>query len=92
VPRDRLKLLAVTVLTSFDAGDLRDLGVPPSVSVEDLVLSRARRALALGCDGRDLVGARGARAARALGEQLLIVSPGSAVREPARAPTTRSAS
>jgi orotidine-5'-phosphate decarboxylase len=34
VPRDRLKLLAVTVLTSFDAGDLRDLGVPPSVSVE----------------------------------------------------------
>ncbi len=76
VPRDRLKLLAVTVLTSFDAGDLRDLGVPAAVSVEELVLSRARRALALGCDGVISSGLE-ARALRdELGEQLLIVSPG----------------
>jgi orotidine-5'-phosphate decarboxylase len=76
VSRDRLKLLAVTVLTSFDAGDLRDLGVPAAVSVEQLVLSRARRALALGCDGVISSGLE-ARALRdELGEQLLIVSPG----------------
>ena len=76
VPRDRLKLLAVTVLTSIDADDLRDLGAPPAVTVEDLVLSRARRALELGCDGVISSGLE-ARALRdRLGEQLLIVSPG----------------
>ena len=41
-------LLAVTVLTSLDRGDLDDLGF--SVEVEKLVLSRARRALEAGCD------------------------------------------
>src|SRR5258706_8831058 len=40
VPRDRLKLLAVTLLTSFDAGDLGDLGGPPAVWGEALGLSR----------------------------------------------------
>ena len=86
VPRDRLKLLAVTVLTSFDAGDLRDLGVPAAVSVEELVLSRARRALALGCDGVISSGLE-ARALRdELGEQPADrVAGDPAVREPARA-------
>src|SRR5262245_2640679 len=44
-----LKILAVTVLTSLDRGDLTDLGFDCDVSA--LVLSRARRALAVGCDG-----------------------------------------
>ena len=44
-----LKILAVTVLTSLDQGDLRDLGF--EVDVHRLVLSRARRALEIGCDG-----------------------------------------
>lgn len=43
------RILAVTALTSLDAGDMKDLGF--DCKVEDLVLSRARRALALGCDG-----------------------------------------
>lgn len=43
------RVLAVTALTSLDAGDLEDLGFDCEVS--DLVLSRARRALRLGCDG-----------------------------------------
>lgn len=38
-----LKILAVTVLTSLDRGDLDDLGF--ACDVERLVLSRARRAL-----------------------------------------------
>ena len=76
VPRDRLKLLAVTVLTSIDAGDLRDLGLPPSASVEDLVLSRARRALELGCDGVISSGLEARALREHLGERLLIVSPG----------------
>lgn len=43
------KVLAVTALTSLDQGDLDDLGF--DCDVAQLVLSRARRALALGCDG-----------------------------------------
>jgi len=43
------RVLAVTALTSLDQGDLDGLGFACDVS--DLVLSRARRALKLGCDG-----------------------------------------
>ncbi|MBS3744156.1 MAG: orotidine-5'-phosphate decarboxylase [Wenzhouxiangellaceae bacterium] len=47
--KGRSRVLAVTALTSLDQGDLDDLGFACNVS--DLVLSRARRALKLGCDG-----------------------------------------
>jgi len=43
------KILAVTALTSLDQGDLDDLGFKCDANA--LVLSRARRALELGCDG-----------------------------------------
>ena len=46
---DELKVLAVTVLTSLDRGDLDDLGFDCDVGA--LVLSRARRAFEAGCDG-----------------------------------------
>ena len=67
-------ILAVTVLTSLDRGDLDDLGFACDVS--QLVLSRARRALAAGCAGVVSSGME-ARAIRTeLGPRLLIVSPG----------------
>jgi orotidine-5'-phosphate decarboxylase len=44
-----MQILAVTALTSLDQGDLDDLGF--QCDVRTLVLSRAKRALALGCDG-----------------------------------------
>jgi orotidine-5'-phosphate decarboxylase len=44
-----LKILAVTALTSLDRGDLDDLGF--ACDVEDLVISRAKRAFEAGCDG-----------------------------------------
>ncbi len=44
-----LKLLAVTVLTSFDQDDLADLGYP--VPVADLVALRVRKAMECGIDG-----------------------------------------
>jgi orotidine-5'-phosphate decarboxylase len=70
-----LKLLAVTLLTSLDQRDLdADLGVP--CNLEQLVLSRAERALAIGCDGVISSGLD-ARALRArLGADFLIVNPG----------------
>jgi orotidine-5'-phosphate decarboxylase len=45
----RTKLLAVTVLTSFDHEDLADLGYPSSVA--DLVDLRVKKARAAGMDG-----------------------------------------
>lgn len=44
-----LKILAVTVLTSFDESDMREMGLTGSIS--DLVLLRSKKALQLGCDG-----------------------------------------
>ncbi len=69
-----LKVLAVTVLTSLDRGDLQDLGF--ACEVEELVLSRARRALAVGCDGVVSSGLEAARLRAELGARLLVVAPG----------------
>jgi len=44
-----MQILAVTALTSLDQGDLDDLGF--QCDARTLVLSRARRALEVGCDG-----------------------------------------
>ncbi len=68
------KILAVTVLTSLDRGDLRDLGF--DVDVEALVLSRARRALRIGCDGVISSGLESRALRSELGDAFLIVSPG----------------
>jgi orotidine-5'-phosphate decarboxylase len=69
-----LKILAVTVLTSLDQGDLTDLGF--SVDLHRLVLSRARRALEIGCDGIVSSGLEVRALREHLGEKLLIVTPG----------------
>lgn len=69
-----LKLLAVTVLTSLDAADLQDLGFP--CSLEELVLHRAKKALAYGCDGVVASGRETRLIRRELGKNLLIVTPG----------------
>jgi len=68
------KILAVTVLTSLDQDDMKDLGF--SCSVEELVLSRARRALALGCDGVISSGLEAEKLRGSLGNNFLIVTPG----------------
>ena len=69
-----LKILAVTVLTSLDRGDLDDLGF--QCDVEELVLSRARRAIHCGCDGVVASGHEAARLREELGDRLMIVIPG----------------
>ncbi len=72
--RGDMKLLAVTVLTSFGEEDLRAMGM--TQSVEELVYFRAKRALDLGCDGVVSSGMEAARLRSQLGEKLLIVTPG----------------
>ncbi len=69
-----LKILAVTVLTSLDRGDLDDLGF--QCDVEKLVLSRARRALEAGCDGIVSSGLEAPLIRRELGQRLMVVTPG----------------
>jgi orotidine-5'-phosphate decarboxylase len=72
--REDVKVLAVTVLTSLDQGDLRDLGF--QCTPRELVLSRARRALEMGCDGVVSSGLEAAELRRELGPRLLVVIPG----------------
>ena len=69
-----LGILAVTVLTSFDARDLAEMG--PGASVEQLVLSRARGALEAGCDGVISSGLEAPKLKAAFGDRLLLVTPG----------------
>jgi orotidine-5'-phosphate decarboxylase len=72
--KGEVKILAVTVLTSLDRGDLDDLGF--SCDVERLVLSRARRAIEAGCDGVISSGLEAGRLKSEFKDRLLVVTPG----------------
>ncbi len=72
--RGDMKLLAVTVLTSFGEEDMRAMGLTGSLA--ELVLFRARRALELGCDGVVSSGLEVEGLRAELGSRLLIVTPG----------------
>ena len=69
-----LKVLAVTALTSLDRGDLNDMGFQCDVGA--LVLSRARRALAAGCDGVVSSGLEVEKLKGEIGAKLICVTPG----------------
>jgi len=72
--KEDFQVLAVTVLTSLDQGDLDDLGF--DCDVEALVISRARRAMAHGCDGVIASGQEARSLRQALGDGFLVVTPG----------------
>ncbi len=67
-------ILAVTVLTSLDRGDLDDLGF--QCDVEALVLSRARRALTAGCAGVVSSGLEAKLLRAGVDDRLIVVTPG----------------
>lgn len=72
--REDVQVLAVTALTSLDRGDLDDLGF--QCDPKELVLSRARRALEMGCDGIVSSGLEAPEIRKELGNKLLAVTPG----------------
>jgi orotidine-5'-phosphate decarboxylase len=72
--KGELKILAVTVLTSFDQRDLDEMRA--SVTPEELVLERARGAVETGCDGVIASGLEAARLKSEFGKRLLVVTPG----------------
>jgi orotidine-5'-phosphate decarboxylase len=69
-----MKILAVTALTSLDQGDLDDLGF--QCDARTLVLSRARRALQLGCDGVVSSGLEVSALRASVDHALITVCPG----------------
>ncbi len=71
---DGLDILAVTVLTSLDRGDMDDLGFEADIG--RVVLSRAKRALALGCAGVVSSGLEVEALREAVGDELIAVCPG----------------
>lgn len=71
---ERLKALAVTVLTSVAQADLAESGI--ALTVEELVLKRARQSIAAGCDGVIASGLEAAPLRAALPAHALIVTPG----------------
>jgi orotidine-5'-phosphate decarboxylase len=72
--KNGLKILAVTVLTSLDQADMDDLGF--KVDIRDLVRSRAKRAMEIGCDGVISSGLEAPDIRGDLGDRFIIVIPG----------------
>lgn len=70
----KLKILAVTVLTSWDDKDLAEAGY--AASVADLVLKRAVQAREIGVDGIVASAAEASGIRKKLGKEILIVTPG----------------
>ena len=73
--RGETKILAVTVLTSLAAADLRAAGFAES-DPQKLALARARRARAVGCAGVIAAGEEARELRRELGADFLLVTPG----------------
>jgi orotidine-5'-phosphate decarboxylase len=71
----KLQILAVTVLTSLEAGDLHELGYRDR-SVEDIVLYRASKALDAGADGVIASGQEAEAIGKLAVGKLKIVTPG----------------
>jgi orotidine 5''-phosphate decarboxylase, subfamily 1 len=72
--KNDVQILSVTVLTSFDEEDMREMGF--SGTIEDWVFVRAKRALSLGCDGIISSGLEVPRLRDAFGDNFLVVTPG----------------
>ena len=69
-----LKILAVTVLTSYDDGDLHAAGY--RLGVSDLVQARARQAQAQGVDGLVCSPEEAASLRKIVGHEMSLVTPG----------------
>src|ERR1700693_2530941 len=69
-----LKILAVTVLTSYDDGDLHAAGY--RLNVSDLVEARAQQARVLGVDGLVCSPEEAAALRKIVGHRMVLVTPG----------------
>lgn len=72
--KNGLKILAVTVLTSFDESDMKAMGLKGAI--KDLVLLRAEKAIDLGCDGIVASPLEAPALRNKMGNNFLIITPG----------------
>ncbi len=72
--KNGLKILAITVLTSFGENDMKEMGM--TGSIKDLVLLRSKKALEIGCDGVVSSALEAGEIREELGSNFLIVTPG----------------
>lgn len=72
--KNGMKILAVTVLTSFDNSDMEHMGF--TGTVEQLVLHKARKAIDLGCDGVVSSGIEAVALRENIEGSFIIVTPG----------------
>lgn len=72
--KNGIQILAVTVLTSLDEADMKDLGF--QTDIRSVVASRAKRALEIGCDGLISSGIEAPVLRKQFGDKFLIVTPG----------------
>jgi orotidine-5'-phosphate decarboxylase len=72
--KGNIKILAVSALTSLDQSDINSLGF--QCNIEDLALSRSKRALEIGCDGVISSGLEANKLRENLGNKFLVVVPG----------------
>jgi len=72
--RASLKLMAVTVLTSFDQQDVTDMG--HSCNISELVALRARNAMEIGIDGIVCSALDAAAVRKIAGPDAILVTPG----------------
>ncbi len=69
-----LKLMAITVLTSMDTGDLEELGL--NIPVSQMVSYRVAKAVEYGCDGIITSGHEVAGIKSEYGQRIIAVTPG----------------
>ncbi|MFT6332543.1 MAG: orotidine-5'-phosphate decarboxylase [Lentimonas sp.] len=74
--KGNIKLLAVTVLTNLDQEDLNQMGFDPKISLEDLVIKKAKLAHKSGIDGVVSSGLEAQNIRQNLGADFTIVTPG----------------
>jgi len=70
-----LKILCVTVLTSMDAEDIHEMGYSPTVTVEELVIRRAVKAMEIGVDGVIASALEASKIKSLSGGKLMVVAP-----------------
>lgn len=74
--KSNMKVLCVTQLTSMDGDDLVELGVRSDITIEDLVIRRAVKALEAGIDGVIASAHEVAAIKTHTSKKLLVVTPG----------------
>ncbi len=74
--KGKMQIIGVTVLTNLDEKDLYEMGFDPKISLENLVIKKAKTALNAGLDGVVASGLEAKNLRQNLGDNFLIVSPG----------------